>query len=497
MLPESFSNLNKILQYTTVAANALRDVAAATQIPFLESFCTLSLTVIPIVQATKFQKDRCLRMMEEVHQLLCALMSLCVDSDGIRSPKMLDQIAQCTLPLLIYFQDMLEAWNSKQELLSGALALDLVGHLGNINELILECMMGEDKSVWTHLGHTIITLELFSKSMLKGSTPLLQKLPPLIEATSDAALRWRYTSMILLDPPLNALVQDPDRVIEEGVQYYDEGTRPIGEAVDFYNVVARHYNSPEYRNLIKATEFNKRAFSLAQRAEDIHHQLESLDAEYVHAHALFASAAIDFLMQGDAANIASTLDAAKTAYMVCDSPRISLCSMLEAVLNLPFGDVENARATILECLSKSGVHNLMHGAMDTFRWAVVCFAWMQKAKDAYGTVQALRRFADIYLIMGTKLDIHHVRAECMVGIGDIMLRRGDNVQAKKMWAAAHPLFLRSPRPKDAQFVKEQLEQLAIRENDQHTHRTRHSQKGYNTASYQHIALPTTCASHNL
>jgi hypothetical protein len=461
--------------------------------------------------------------------------------------------------------------------------------------------------------------------MLKGSTPLLQKLPPLIEATSDAALRWRYTSMILLDPPLNALVQDPDRVIEEGVQYYEEGTRPIGEgivictavftyrtliagntAVDFYNVVARHYNSPEYRNLIKATEFNKRAFSLAQRAEDIHNQLQSLDAECwiaitcgdpywvlrvvrkaqdiagflspawvyheawanysignlsralslctrveeqltafgmedsllylnslmahgnalrrkteyleahqiftqivgrtsltrspdVHAHALFASAAIDFLMQGDTANIASTLDAAKTAYMVCGSPRILLCSMLEAVLNLPFGDVETARATILECLSKSrGVYSdipplcllfmsdpvhKMHGAMDTFRWAVVCFAWMQKAKDAYGTVQALRRFADIYMIMGdeetalhlfhttldagTKLDIHHVRAECMVGIGDIMLRRGDNVQAKKMWAAAHPLFLRSSRPKDAQFIKEQLEQLTIQENDQH------------------------------
>jgi hypothetical protein len=114
-------------------------------------------------------------------------------------------------PLLVYFQDMLEAWKFKQQLLSGTLALDLVGHLGNINELILECITGEDKSAWTHLGHTIITLELFSKRMLKGSTPLLQKLPPLIEATSDAALRWRSTSMILLDPPLHALVQDPDR----------------------------------------------------------------------------------------------------------------------------------------------------------------------------------------------------------------------------------------------------------------------------------------------
>jgi hypothetical protein len=50
MLPKSFNNIDKILQYTTIAANALHDVAAATQIPFLDGFCTLSLAIIPIVQ---------------------------------------------------------------------------------------------------------------------------------------------------------------------------------------------------------------------------------------------------------------------------------------------------------------------------------------------------------------------------------------------------------------------------------------------------------------
>jgi hypothetical protein len=42
MIPNSFGGVDKILQYTAVAVNALHDVAAATQIPFLESFCTLS-----------------------------------------------------------------------------------------------------------------------------------------------------------------------------------------------------------------------------------------------------------------------------------------------------------------------------------------------------------------------------------------------------------------------------------------------------------------------
>jgi hypothetical protein len=35
--------------------------------------------------------------MEDIHQLLYALMSLSIHSDDIRSPKMLDQIAQCAL----------------------------------------------------------------------------------------------------------------------------------------------------------------------------------------------------------------------------------------------------------------------------------------------------------------------------------------------------------------------------------------------------------------
>jgi hypothetical protein len=38
------------LQCSAVAANALHDIAAVTQIPFLDRFSMLFLTVIPIVQ---------------------------------------------------------------------------------------------------------------------------------------------------------------------------------------------------------------------------------------------------------------------------------------------------------------------------------------------------------------------------------------------------------------------------------------------------------------
>jgi hypothetical protein len=57
MHPRSFDTAEKILQYTAVAANALHDVAAATQIPFLDSFCTLSLTIIPMVQVGQSESE--------------------------------------------------------------------------------------------------------------------------------------------------------------------------------------------------------------------------------------------------------------------------------------------------------------------------------------------------------------------------------------------------------------------------------------------------------
>jgi hypothetical protein len=149
--------------------------------------------------------------------------------------------------------------------------------------------------------------------------------------------------------------------------------------------------------------------------------------------------------------------------------------------------METARVSFLECLSKN--RNIfpdivrdflaalaepgykMSGPMDTFGWAVVYLAFVQKKDDVVGGLQALRRLADVHILLkdedtalhlfcaapegGTQMDIHRLRAECMVGIGEIMLQRGDLIQAKRMWGAAHPLFVRSSR-KDAASIEKRL-----------------------------------------
>ncbi|KAF7344686.1 CTLH domain-containing protein [Mycena venus] len=94
MPPGSPATADRILDYAAVAANALHDVAITSQIPFLARVCTITLTIIPMVQNTKFQRERCLRIIEEIHHSLCALTSLAIHSEHIQAPKMLDQIAQ-------------------------------------------------------------------------------------------------------------------------------------------------------------------------------------------------------------------------------------------------------------------------------------------------------------------------------------------------------------------------------------------------------------------
>jgi hypothetical protein len=131
-------------------------------------------------------------------------------------------------PLRTYFQDLLEVWRSKHGLPSGNLVPDLVSHLGNINELILAGLLTEGRSAFIEMGKSILTLESVSDTMLKGSAPLFQRLPRLIEETDDATLRWRYRDRILGNS-YDYLVPDAESWIEEGVQYFDAGSAPVRE----------------------------------------------------------------------------------------------------------------------------------------------------------------------------------------------------------------------------------------------------------------------------
>lgn len=111
MPPSSATTVDKVLEYTSTVAKVLQDVAS--QIPFVSRVCGLTLTILPMVQVwcldrnshlrliriqnTRFQKDRCLRIVEDIHHVLCILMNLCSHSEDIESVEMLSLIAQFTV----------------------------------------------------------------------------------------------------------------------------------------------------------------------------------------------------------------------------------------------------------------------------------------------------------------------------------------------------------------------------------------------------------------
>ncbi|KAF7342912.1 NB-ARC domain-containing protein [Mycena sanguinolenta] len=212
---------------------------------------------------------------------------------------------------------------------------------------------------------------------------------------------------------------------------------------------------------------------------------------WFHAYSLTILAHIDIITEGEVAGILENLDAAAAVYTAHDR-KSAFHSAVATELQLYRGDVKGARASFMACLASkkasrtdmyiclAALGDPRHGvyrAHEGFRWAVVYCAFARKTKDMGETLNALRCIGDIYVAFGddetalglfqvaleagTRMDVHRLRAECMVGIGDIMTRRGDLVQAREMWAGAHPLFLRSSQGKDAASVDKRLKNLQL------------------------------------
>ncbi|KAF8129405.1 hypothetical protein K438DRAFT_2137186 [Mycena galopus ATCC 62051] len=76
-----------------------RHVTKVAGIPFVGTICALTLEIVPMVQNTKFQNERCLRIVNDIHRLLCALVTISIHSEDIQPPWMLKQIAECNVTL--------------------------------------------------------------------------------------------------------------------------------------------------------------------------------------------------------------------------------------------------------------------------------------------------------------------------------------------------------------------------------------------------------------
>ncbi|KAJ7452941.1 hypothetical protein FB451DRAFT_1521160 [Mycena latifolia] len=186
-------------------------------------------------------------------------------------------------PLRTYFQELFTIWEIHQQLPSADLVPKIVSYLGNINGLMLQGLI-DDQPALSDIGHSILTLNQFSHTMLKGSSSLTQHLPHLIEMTGDSRLRWSYACASLQGRMPPSVIIDAELLIAEGFEHFNTVQCHIEEAANFYNAAATSYGLG--RNFREATKSVDRALLIGQRTNNTKLKFEAFYVKCNIAHSL-------------------------------------------------------------------------------------------------------------------------------------------------------------------------------------------------------------------
>ncbi|KAJ7290263.1 hypothetical protein C8J57DRAFT_1705704 [Mycena rebaudengoi] len=92
------TQLENLIQYTTVAASTVEGIAGSFQIPFLSSAVALTLSILKCVEAARSNRDEWMIMVEQIHEILCTITTLCSTSEikGVLPTALLYDIAKFT-----------------------------------------------------------------------------------------------------------------------------------------------------------------------------------------------------------------------------------------------------------------------------------------------------------------------------------------------------------------------------------------------------------------
>ncbi|KAJ7119136.1 hypothetical protein C8R44DRAFT_923114 [Mycena epipterygia] len=108
----------KALDYAAVTANITRNISQFADVPFLSSIASSSLVIFPMVKSAKLNKEICMQLVERIHQLHCAVITICIATKCILSMEMLGTIANFAehVHLFITLQKIRGCLRSQQEL---------------------------------------------------------------------------------------------------------------------------------------------------------------------------------------------------------------------------------------------------------------------------------------------------------------------------------------------------------------------------------------------
>ncbi|KAJ7924583.1 hypothetical protein B0H13DRAFT_1863815 [Mycena leptocephala] len=92
------TSLDKIVEYLAVAASTIRDLGRSAGTPFLNIIAGIIVSLLTTVQAVTKNRNECLQLLEKIHVLLYAIITVHTKSEagGILSPAILGYIGQFT-----------------------------------------------------------------------------------------------------------------------------------------------------------------------------------------------------------------------------------------------------------------------------------------------------------------------------------------------------------------------------------------------------------------
>jgi tetratricopeptide (TPR) repeat protein len=189
-----------------------------------------------------------------------------------------------------------------------------------------------------------------------------------------------------------------------------------------------------------------------------------------HASALLNIAEIDVVIGGTEHDIHQKLETAKTIFSDFQNlSGLTSCDMVFADLALREGNVAVATDLFQKCLKANWgresqaitycldrVANVRRWPTTDFgwtsRWAVIYLAYAQKLRQKLPLHKALYFLGEVYIFRDdedtahslftvalegfTEMDVHRSRGDCMVGLADIAMQRGDLLSAVKFWTEA-------------------------------------------------------------
>ncbi|KAJ7257454.1 hypothetical protein C8J57DRAFT_1516916 [Mycena rebaudengoi] len=92
------ANLKNVIEYSILATTTAKNIAEMAKVPVLGSTATLCLSITKCIETTKLNKEECVEILEQIHEILCIIVQLHSTSEikGVVPTALLYDIAKFT-----------------------------------------------------------------------------------------------------------------------------------------------------------------------------------------------------------------------------------------------------------------------------------------------------------------------------------------------------------------------------------------------------------------